>query len=153
MRHARAIVAQSYPQEPVIEAGKRLVWIPDGKGGRFPRTSAEDIFGVFDLAVIGFRSETVLVQVTTETKSRSTVAARKRKIEKWRETLPEPCPPHLEVYIWAWVRRKHMRCWEWVFDEGDWRELRPIPSPEMARSPKTGEIPAGDDFCGDKCPS
>lgn len=134
MRHARAIVAQMWPQEPVIEAGRRLVWIPDGKGGRFPRSTSEDIFGVFDICVVGFSSETSLIQVTTETKSRSTVSARKRKIEKWIETLPPPEPPHPEIFVWSWVRRKHMRVWRWIVSESGWQELDPFPSPEMAKN-------------------
>ena len=139
MKHARAIAAAFWPGQPTLEASKRIVWIP-GKDcpscgrGLTPRSMSEDIFGVFDLAVIGFGTRDALIQVTTETASRGTVAPRRRKIEKWIAETPaaekhgfSTLAPYIEV--WAWVRRTHMRRWRYC--AGHWRELKPQRSPAL----------------------
>jgi len=141
MRHARAIAAAFWPGQPTIEAQKRIVWLPGNEcaacgRSRTPRSMAEDIFGVFDLAVVGFGTRDALVQVTTEVKSRSTVAARKRKIEDWLNQNPvvldrsgSQLAPYIEV--WAWVARTHMRRWRW--HRSRWVELAPQRSPLLAK--------------------
>ena len=144
MRHARAIVALRWPGQPTFEASKRIVWIPTTEcpacgRGLTPRSMAEDIFGVFDIAIVGFGVVGGLVQVTTGTAG--TVAPRKRKIERWLDTQHPVVRSHCDgtslcpqIEVWAWIARSYMR--RWRLDHTDpyhWRELAPVESPEIKK--------------------
>jgi hypothetical protein len=139
MKHARAVVADAYPLLPVLEAQQKVFWIPDHRGpcrscGRnlTPRSSREDLFGCFDLMVLGIPS--LLIQVTTQTKRGETVAARKRKIREGFVTTYLPVYRELgqapaTVEIWSWVARTEFLRWYWSWTAGEWRKDTPLPSP------------------------
>lgn len=146
MRHAIAICEQLYPGQPLILASKKTVWIPDKRGpckacGRNlrPISTSEDVWGIADIVVVGFGIRGAAIQVTTQTKARSTVADRKRKIEAWLRETPVAMragslSPTLE--IWCWVSRKHMR--RFVYRPSgipaDWIEYSEMWSPLIARN-------------------
>lgn len=135
-KHALAICAERYPGLPLITAGKRVFWILDKQGNRIPRTASEDIHGVFDIACL-FSDPPVCIQVTTQTKTRSSVSHRKRKILAWIKSEPYVKAQHgfgfgPGVEIWAWVPRAHMRCWV-LRRDFKWVEDDPIQSPGFGK--------------------
>ena len=144
MRHARAICEARWPGSPTIEAQSSVTWIPIDtrvpNAGRRPISRREDIFGVFDLVVMRswvYGDNDLCIQVTTSNESDSNATKRKRKIETGfldthydENTLG--VPP--DVWVWAWVTRKHFRGWEWLWNAGVWSERREIESPGFGES-------------------
>ncbi|MEE9471213.1 MAG: hypothetical protein V3W32_05785, partial [Gemmatimonadota bacterium] len=110
MKHARAALEEMALGMPTMEAQKKVVWIPDHRGpckscGRnlTPRSMKEDLFGCFDLFLMGFPD--LLIQVTTQTARGESVAARKRKIrENFVDVYgPKMIAPLPMLEIWSWV--------------------------------------------------
>lgn len=143
VRHARAVVARDWPGAPLLEAMAHVVYIPidrkNPKLGRRPINIREDLFGVFDMLVLPAGNPIVLIQVTTQTEARSTVADRKRKIRFWilqqYGTVPGlSLAPFMTVLILAWVPKQHFRCWRWDWAEMDWNEGEQIESPLLAKN-------------------
>ena len=146
MRHARAICNARWPNSPTVEAQKSVTWIPvdpyESSRGRRPISKREDVFGVFDLVVLRswIHGDTDLcIQVTTSNPSESNATKRKRKIEYAFLDLyyDEPgklvgVPP--DIWVWAWVARKHFRGWEWDWTTCAWSERREIESPGFGES-------------------
>lgn len=140
MKHARELVAARYPGSPVLEAQKRIVWIPDKHGpcvkcGRnlTSRTATEDFLGCFDLIVLGAPNR--LIQVTTmqTTGDESGAAsARRRKIRE-NYLVPFGARGRPDVWVWAWVARKHFLTWCWDWERGEWGERTAAPSPLIRR--------------------
>jgi len=131
MKHARALVAELYPEVPVLEAQKSVTWIPDGKGGRRPISRREDLFGVFDILVLHYKVQ--LIQVTTEQSRGQTVTARKRKIEsEFLVGTTYRFAARWDVWILSWVARKHFYAWRYDWNEIKWGERQIILSPLMS---------------------
>lgn len=123
MKHARAVL----DAEGALYhcAGQRVVWAYDPRADkRFPRSTGEDILGCFDVLAIVPSGRVWLVQVTTQSGSTSNVRLRQRKID---DALGARVP-HAAVYVWAWVKGRHFRCWM-RGNPGEWHEWRPIRSP------------------------
>jgi hypothetical protein len=136
MRHAYAtLVSLGYPL--VLKSGKRIVRKPDGSMFAL----AEDLFSAFDLMGVSAAARPRFVQVTSQTRSRSTVAARQRKVE---ENFLKPLGFRFvscAVEVWAWVDRTGFRVWEWIpptqlsvseerlYPNGAWTELQMLVSP------------------------
>jgi hypothetical protein len=149
MRHARAICNARWPSSPTVEAQKSVTWIPvdpyDPSRGRRPISKPEDVFGVFDLVVLRswvHGGTDLCIQVTTSNRGDTNATKRKRKIEtafldlyydqKPGEKLLMGVPP--DIWVWAWVARKHFRGWEWLWEESSWSERREIESPGFGES-------------------
>lgn len=147
MKHAVAVLEHAgYTR--LQKAGKRILFVR-GK----VMALREDIFGVFDLYAIGPGLESLLIQVTSQTDARQTVANRQRKIE--REFLPGFLAlPRERIEVWAWVNAKGFRRWrleEKVELEADlatyarpdppfaWTEIERMASPLLKRD--TASVP------------
>lgn len=141
MKHAHAtLLALGFPL--VLKSGKRIVRKPDGTMFAL----AEDLFSAFDLMGVSAAARPKFVQVTSQTRSRSTVAARQRKIEQnFVAQLVFPnCGwiEHFTIEVWSWVDRTGFRVWEWSPGDhlsplGVWREVDLLKSPLLkSRSAK-----------------
>jgi len=131
MKHARAVVAQLFPDAPTLEAQKAVIWIPNGKGGRRPISRREDLFGVFDIMVLDYKVH--LIQVTTEQSRSQTATARKRKIEEHFLTWASRRHlPRCEIWVLSWVPRKHFYAWRYTWLGEGWGERQIILSPLMS---------------------
>lgn len=157
MMHARAWARSEYPDCLMYEAHAKIVWIPDGRGGRRPISKGEDIWGVFDLAVFpvepiqrGFPSKVELIQVTTLGGGKidgGNVAKRKHKVGAWiDESFHDGYWPDWlhRISVIAWIPRKHFRWWVWGRDGrggGRWVESEPVPAP-LPRTPRIVQNPS-----------
>ena len=148
MMHARAIAAARWPGQPTLAASKRIVWMPTktcGSCGRglIPRSMSEDIFGVFDLAIIGFGVSGGLIQVTT---GAGGVSPRRRKIEEWLDCPDQRLIRHHStrsalspaIEVWAWIKSSYMRRWrlDREYPAFEWTELAPVRSPALKNATK-----------------
>jgi hypothetical protein len=158
MKHAYAtLVSLGYPL--VLKSGKRIVRKPDGSMFAL----AEDIFSAFDLMGVSAAARPRFVQVTSQTRSRSTVAARQRKIEEnflapllARYVAREEDPRFFDVEVWSWVDRTGFRVWRWTCDLvvgpkilKAWRELPALPSPLLkprSTAPRAKREPTANPF-------
>jgi len=148
MRHARAICEARWPNSPTIEAQTSVTWIPIDSAvpsaGRRPISRREDVFGVFDLVVLRswvHGGTDLCIQVTTSNPSDSNATKRKRKIEaEFLDRYFDEAPGQKsmgvlpDVWVWAWVARRHFRGWEWLWNEAAWSERREIESPGFGES-------------------
>jgi len=133
MRHAKSILSQRFPV--VQYAGKRVVRIPTDRSRRRLNpdaplifTASEDLFnGCFDAC--GLNADGVLcVQVTSQTASRSSVADRKRKIERlFLHHFPTALP--VTVELWSWVNRRGFRVFRWDHPTRQWIECDGLMKP------------------------
>lgn len=158
MKHARAWVEQLHPGGALtLEAGKKIFWIVDKENNRIPRARAEDLFGVFDIAVFPLQGRVQLIQVTTlhkdGTDQSDTVGKRRRKVRSWiEENIPDPtrCTWLGHILVIGWIPRKRFRLWEWDFSGRQWVEVNaalvPIPKSVPANAlpgrPQSGPSPS-----------
>lgn len=146
-RHAIAIARELRPGVEPITAAKRVIYTPTGKPAcptchtrpTFPRSVGEDLYGCFDILMLG-EDEPMLIQVTTDgglSSPGSAVNARKRKVAAWANLNPA-ISLDARLVIWSWVNGRHMRhftfCGENV--EGGWIETQPLLSPLLKRRKK-----------------
>lgn len=142
VRHFRALLDADPQVRAVQWAGKRVVWIPKvdlgigafnpNRSGKImtPISRGEDLFGCFDALVLREGTVPELVQITTY--GPSAPYQRMRKIEQTFLSL-FTSPPLLDVFVFAWERRRHFRRWRWSTTKRDWVSLPPIPSPACKR--------------------
>lgn len=111
-------------------AAKRVVWIPDGKGGRFPITREEDLLnGCFDIVGVNHGQPIHLIQYTSLTN----VSSRRKKIsERFIEPLEESVKKelkiipriaartHMMISVWGFVPLKGFRVWRWDWIRYKW---------------------------------
>lgn len=132
IKHARAWVESNYPGAPLLEAQKSVVWIFDPKTQeRRPISRREDLFGCFDMMILRPHLRDLLIQVTTDAQRDQNATARKRKIENlYVKPFPEQTE---ELWIIAWVAKRHFKRWRWDWENQVWARLEPILSPLIKR--------------------
>lgn len=133
MRHAKAVLEREFP---VIQyAGKRVVRL---SASRMIAQSEDLLNGCFDALGVAF-GRILAVQVTSQTASRSSVANRKRKIEReFLKHFDRRDPRPLGVEVWAWVNREGFRVWTWEPASEAWIEADEMTlSPLLKSSPRS----------------
>jgi len=80
----------------VASHGKKVNWIPDGKGGRRPVVADVDLFGAYDLVAISFYKPTTWIQVCSN--NAADISERKKKIEKVAKSMN----PNNRLFLFAY---------------------------------------------------
>ena len=140
MKHARAIVAHAFPGFPTLEASRKIVWIPDERGGcptckrnHTPRVLREDLLGCFDLIVLA--SPLILIQVTTQSEQGGgAAAARRRKVQEqyvsqYGANALKRIRPIPQAWVWAWKSRCYFYTWRWMWHRREWSLRGELHSP------------------------